>query len=234
MKKSDSVTYYCFIQDHSGSMSNKKQLAINNFNEQIATLLKEDDNSIENLISIVEFDDDINCNIDGVELSKIEKMESWWLGGMTSLYDAIGYGIEIIEKKLKNDTRKDKAAIIIVQTDGEENSSSKYKGEEGRINIKKKIDDLEATKIWTFTFLGENIDKSVAMDMGFKLGNIMNHKSDLNSVHNAYYCVTSNLSEYAQSRKAGMTQTMSFYDKEEENDDNDPGRVAEHGNAPDC
>ena len=41
--KANSVTYIGFVQDHSGSMRNNKILATNNYNEQRAKLLKEDE-----------------------------------------------------------------------------------------------------------------------------------------------------------------------------------------------
>jgi Mg-chelatase subunit ChlD len=215
---SKSVTYICFVQDHSGSMEHNRQLAIDNFNEQRAKLLKEDDDTMDNFVTVIEFDDEIHCNIDGEPIANIKEMEKWWTGGMTALYDAIGYAIVLLERKLGNDPRQDKAVLVVVQTDGQENQSSDYQGEEGRKRIKEKIDALEATKIWTFTFLGENIDESVAMDMGFKRGNIMKH--DKHNVAHAYACNTSGLGDFMKSRKRGETQTYSFYAGNNVNNDN--------------
>ena len=218
--ESESVTYICFIQDHSGSMNenNKAELAKDNFNEQRAKLLKEDDETMDSIVTIVEFDDTIHCNIDGVPISDIDKMKNWWTGGMTALYDAIGYGIYLIEKKFNNDDREDKAVLFIVQTDGYENASETYGGEEGRLKLKSRISELEKTKIWTFTFLGENIDEKVATSVGFKTGNIMKHTE--RNVAQAYACSTQGIGDFMKLRKAGSTQTMSFYDKKVENDNN--------------
>ena len=74
--QSESVTYICFVQDHSGSMNEneKDKLAKNNFNEQRAKLLKEDDETMDNLVTIIEFDDDIHCNIDNTPIAEIKKM----------------------------------------------------------------------------------------------------------------------------------------------------------------
>jgi uncharacterized protein YegL len=226
---SDSVTYIGFVQDHSGSMGSlpfdggkgNAELAVENFNEQRAKLLKEDDDTMDMLVSIVEFDDDIHCNIDNTPISEIKEMDKWWTGGMTALYDAIAYCIENIKKKMDNDQRKDKAVLIVVQTDGAENQSKKYNGEEGRLAINKMINELEDTKLWTFVFLGENIDKKVAMDMGFKMSNTMSHKSGARNVAAAYACSTEGLGNFVKSRKMGETQSMNFYDKSLEDNDND-------------
>lgn len=216
----DAVTYFCFVQDHSGSMTDNKELAISNFNEQRAKLLKEDDPTMESLVTIIEFDDQIHCNVDNVPLSDIKEISEWWTGGMTALYDAIGFGINNVKVKMDADNRENKAALLIIQTDGHENSSSDFQGEAGRIRIKKMIDDFEETKVWSFVFLGENIDESIAMNMGFKTGNILSHGGDGQSVSVAYAATSEGLDTYMKSRKRGMTQSMTFYNDSGKNDDN--------------
>lgn len=62
----NSVTYIGFIQDHSGSMNDKSELAMTNFNEQRVKLLKDDDETMDNIVTIIEFDDDIHCVVDNV------------------------------------------------------------------------------------------------------------------------------------------------------------------------
>ncbi len=217
--KPDAVTYICFVQDHSGSMKSKKELAIDNYNEQRAKLLKEDDDTMESLVTIVEFDDQIHCNADNMPISETKEMNEWWTGGMTALYDGIGFGINNVKIKMNADERKNKAALFVIQTDGWENASSDYEGEEGRIRIKKLIDDLEETKLWSFVFLGENIDETTAMNMGFKMGNIMSHGSEGESISAAYAATADNLGTYMQDRKRGMTQTKSFYTISDKNSD---------------
>lgn len=213
----DSVTYIGFCQDHSGSMSNNKKLATDNFNEQRAKLLKEDDDTMDNLVTVVEFDDEIHCNIENMPMGEVKSMKNWWTGGMTSLYDSIAFCINNIKTKMDSDKRKDKAALIVIQTDGQENSSTDYKGEEGRKKINKLINELEETKLWSFVFLGENIDKKVALDLGFKFGNIMNHNSG--NVNMAYNATSVGVGDYLKARKHGLSQTMSFYNDTKTDDE---------------
>jgi hypothetical protein len=207
---SDAVTFICFIKDHSGSMERKIEVSIENFNEQRAKLLKEDDDTIDNLVTIVEFDDTIHCNVDNMPVAKLNKLDSWWTGGMTALYDAIGFGINNIQKKMDADKRTNKAALFIVQTDGGENSSSDYEGEDGRIAINKKINELEETGLYSFVFLGEKIDKEVAQGMGFKMANIMNYDANNNSRKYASAVTSDGLETYMCARKRGATQSMNF------------------------
>jgi len=204
------VTYIGFVQDHSGSMLERKKLAMDNFNEQRAKILKEDDDTIENLVTIIEFDDQIHCNIDNVPVSEVKELKDWWCGGMTALYDAIAFCINNIKEKMERDNRQDKAALIVIQTDGCENQSSDYAGEKGRLAINKMINELEDTKMWTFTFLGENIDQEVAYNLGFKVENTLVFDS-LDTKH-AYNCQTRGLNSYMKLRKEGKTQSMNFYE----------------------
>jgi hypothetical protein len=183
---------------------------------------KDDGDGIENLVTVIEFDDTVHVNMENTPLSTIEPLKNYWIGGMTALHDAIGMGIEIVKQAMDNDSRKDKAAIVVIQTDGMENYSSKYSGEEGRIKIKKMIEELEATGIWTFTFLGEGLEEQVhgtAISLGMKVGNIhaMVTKDDINE---SYMKTNEGMLNYMTARKMGSTQTMSFYNdptkKEEE------------------
>lgn len=207
--EANAVTYIGFVQDHSGSMGVDNKLAIDNFNEQRATLLKEDDETMDNLVTIIEFDDQIHCNVENTPISETKKLVGWWAGGMTALYDAIGNCINTIRLKMDADKREDKAALIVIQTDGHENASSDYAGEEGRQKINKLINELEETKKWTFVFLGENIDQEVAAGMGFKMANTMSHKKS--DTRYAYSVTTDGLKTYMGARKVGETQSMNWY-----------------------
>lgn len=215
MSKPNAVTYICFVRDHSGSMSGNKEISKNNFNEQIAMLKKDDDDSMESLVTVIEFDDDVHCLTDNCPLNLIVDLKDYWIGGTTALYDSIAMGIKNVEKKMADDPRTNKAAILVIQTDGQENASKEYKGEEGRIAINNKINKLEKTKLWSFTFLGSGIDNEVeaaAMTIGIKAGNIMANDGSHKGMTHAYQVSQGGLGDYMQARKRGATQTMSFYD----------------------
>lgn len=223
----NTVTYVCFVQDHSGSMQEptqdkkclKNELATSNFNEQLAKIKKDEDENTENLVSIIEFDDQINSTYDNVPVSEMKSIKHWWTGGMTALYDAIAFGINTVKSKMDKDTRENKAALVIIQTDGQENSSSDYYGEKGRLKLKKQIEELEATNKWTFIFLGENIDKQVAVRMGMNLNNIMSHKGNSNDIQAAYSVTLDSMDNYFSSRKMGVTCAKNFYNTGKKPDD---------------
>lgn len=203
------VTFVCFIRDHSGSMMRKRELAMNNFNEQLQKLKKEADENMEILISVIEFDNKWECTVNNKNVSEVQELTRYWTGGLTALYDAIANGIKLTEDAMKKDPRQNKAALLVIQTDGEENSSSDYSGEEGRLKIKEKIEKLEKSDNWTITFLGENIDSELASSFGMSVGNVMGAKPS--DMVNAYSVQTDGLDKFMSDRKAGFTKTTSFY-----------------------
>lgn len=203
----DKVTYVCFIMDHSGSMLGNGGKAQSNFNEQIETLKKET-GEMETLVTVVEFSDKYKVVTENEKVQFIKKMNSYPCNGMTALYDSIAAGINEVQLAMDKDKRKDKAALVFVQTDGYENSSVEMKGEKGRVKIQELIKGLEDSGIWTIVFLGENIDKAFAGDMGIQAGNTMN----FDSYKVANIQTVNSISGYYSGRMRGETQTKNFYD----------------------
>ena len=204
----DKVQYVCFIMDHSGSMLGNGAKAISNFNEQVKTLQKET-GEMETLVTVIEFSDRYKIPTVNEKVQFIKEMNKYPCNGMTALYDSIAAGINEVQLAMNNDKRKDKAALVFVQTDGYENSSVELKGEKGRVKIQELIKGLEASGIWTIVFLGENIDKSFAGDMGIAMGNTMNFADY--KVANVQ--TVNSISGYYSARRAGETQTANFYDE---------------------
>jgi len=90
--------------------------------------------------------------------------------GMTALLDAVGKTVTDFEAK---DVLKDgDKVLVIVQTDGRENSSSEFRLEQ----ISTMIEEREATKKWSFVFLGAGPDVwTQAGSMGFQRANTVSY-----------------------------------------------------------
>lgn len=219
------VTYVAIISDHSGSMGDpidpstapivlKKTLAMSNFNEQISTLKLESEEGMETIVSVIEFDNEILCPYDNVPIEDVEPLTSYWTRGMTSLYDAIAYGISRIDKHMREDEREDKAALVIIETDGFENSSDDYsKSSGGGKRIKSLIEEMENAGNWTFTFLGAGIDEKFATDLGMVSGNIQTTRAgNMHDTVYAYAAQDVGLKNYMGLRKSGVMASKTFYD----------------------
>jgi len=104
---------------------------------------------------------------------------------------------------------------MVIITDGHENQSSDYKGEEGRKKLKERIEMLEGEGNWTFTFLGANIDVqqvgSVGLSMSF--GNVASFDATAEGVSESSSSISCSTSSYYASRRAGKTQVKDFYNK---------------------
>lgn len=227
--KGEAVTYVGIIDDHSGSMGEviekgkfKSDLAMSNYNEQLATLKKESEEGMETLVTVIEFDNEIICTHDNVPVEDIKPLEDYWTRGMTSLYDAIAYGISRIKKRMEDDERENKAALIIVETDGYENSSGDYHGEEGRQRLQKLIKELEDSGRWTFTFLGAGIDEKLAESLGMCVGNIRSTQAgNLGDTVHAYSVQNASLGDFMKDRKRGVLNKSDFYYSPKVDNDND-------------
>lgn len=160
----NNLTEMVFILDKSGSMSSLEDDTIGGFNSLIEKQKKEEGKA--NVTTIL-FDDQIKFLNDRVDLSNMKKMTSkdYYVGGCTALLDAVGLGIIRtieIQKSLPHHL-KAKHAMIVIMTDGYENSSRIYDYK----HIQKLIHTQKEKYLWEFLFLGARID---AIKEASKLG----------------------------------------------------------------
>jgi hypothetical protein len=231
--KGEAVTYVGFIGDHSGSMGEpvsreevspkKSELAMSNFNEQIATLKKESEEGMETLVTVIDFDNEIICQNDNVDIADVQPLTEYWTRGMTSLYDAIAFGISRIKKRMSEDPRDNKAALMVIETDGYENASSDYAIHDGgRERLKELIKGLEGEGNWTFTFLGAGLDEEFAQELGMAFGNIATTRAgNLGDTVHAYAAQSSGIKSFMGDRKRGVLNKSDFYSSPDVDNDND-------------
>jgi len=142
------------IVDRSGSMNlirDEAQGGLNGFIEDQKKVGKAN-------LTIVQFDNEINCVCDKVNLTEAEEYVLK-PRGMTALLDAIGYVISDKEKY----TSKDGKTIVVVVTDGDENCSKEWNKDKIFKLINERKDDG-----WEFMFLAAGQDAiSTATNYGF-------------------------------------------------------------------
>jgi len=165
-------TLIVFIGDRSGSMGSIIDDAIGGFNEFLKKQKKLEDDAT---MTVVLFDDRYELLYNNVDIQKVKKMtrDVWSPRGMTALYDAIGKTINDVDskiKKLKKSKRPDKIMVVIA-TDGFENSSKEF----NHSDIKKLIKQKEK-KDWIFTYIGADQDAySVGTSFGVSGGNTLTY-----------------------------------------------------------
>jgi hypothetical protein len=161
------------ILDESGSMESCRQQTINGYNEYLNGL-KKDGNPY--LISLSKFDSnpgDVTCRIQYTN-QPIDKapqltMETFVPRGGTPLYDAIGKTVTELAPTVNG-----RPVVVIIMTDGGENSSNEFDNAKVKALIKAK----EAEGNWTFVYLGANQDAwAVGASFGMAAGNTMSYQT---------------------------------------------------------
>ena len=174
------MTVGFLMLDESGSMAGGREATMDTFNEYFSGLAKSDE---EFMFSVSTFSlryDGSNmirplityAAVDGPNCPKLT-VENYIPGGNTPLYDAIGHAIRDIEVRL---TKMKFNPLVIIQTDGRENSSKEF--------TQQVIFDLVKAKQdagWQFIFLGCNMDAmKVSTSMGFARGSTISY--DYNTI----------------------------------------------------
>jgi uncharacterized protein YegL len=158
------------IVDRSGSMKYNRKDVIEGVNIYLDNLEK--DTGVEYYVTMVIFDDKILTLYENVKLNVATRLneENYAPDGYTALWDAMGYTLEKAKEQLEGDYK----AIVIVNTDGKDNESVKYKDTK---KLKSLISELKSTGKWTFTYLGADIDAwGISQQMGGSQGNSFNYR----------------------------------------------------------
>jgi uncharacterized protein YegL len=201
--------YVGIARDHSGSMSGLRTEAMNDYNNIVKQLKKSSEQEgIDTIVSSVTFGiasavkrEAINSSLNAVELLK-----SYTTGGSTPLFDAVGELIEIMESA--PDANDDSVIFLIqVVTDGEENSSGKWKSK-----LSDKIKQLQATDRWTFTFrVPKGYASALANKLNIPIGNIEEWEQTEKGIKESSVKTTKAVSQYFVNAKSGIRGSSSFY-----------------------
>jgi len=134
------------IMDRSGSMHGMQEEAAQSFNRFVE---KQKEASGKAKFSLVQFNHEIFQLCSGVPLEEAPTLDcdTYVPDGMTALLDAVGHTITETKKRLEK--KKDWQVVVMVITDGMENSSKRFLGKE----IKKLITKCEKKLDWKFIFL---------------------------------------------------------------------------------
>lgn len=175
VKAKTKSTSICFLLDESASMEAQKAGAISGFNEYISTLNLEK----KDTFTFTKFNTEEILVHDSVKLEDVKKLtaKNYVPSGMTALYDAIGKTVTAAEKK------KADRYLMVILTDGKENSSKEY----NLTAIQKLLRQKEIEGNWTFVYLSSHADSwKVGQSLGIPLGNIARvHQTDYKATFNA-------------------------------------------------
>ena len=143
--------------------------------------------------------------------------------GMTALTESFCRFIDDIGKELSEmKSERPGKVVMVVLTDGEENSSTGiYAGESGKILLKDKITHQKDVYNWVFFFMGANFDAiNVGKNIGIDQETCINFGADQVNCSNVIRCASQQVSELrglsvSQMRSKDVrNKTSGFTDKQ--------------------
>lgn len=188
------LTEIVFIIDNSGSMYSLIGDTIGGFNGFVK---KQREQEGDALLTTVLFNTTHKTLHDRMNIREVEDMttEQYKTGGGTALLDAIGDTIESVQTRIDDTTvlKRPDGVICVIITDGEENSSVKFKKDQ----IKKMIEHQQKGHGWEFIFLGASMDAvQDARSYGIASANSVTYTADSIGTASAYTCVDKAVSSY--------------------------------------
>lgn len=201
--------HVCFVLDKSGSMWGSESDVKGGF----ASVIKEQkaltDGSCS--VSLFEFDGKVNEVYIGKDVNEIDETNlDYSPGGSTAMNDGICTAIDTIGKWLSDmpeDERPEKN-LIVIMTDGEENSSKEFKIEQ----VKEKIKHQTEKYNWSFVYMGTDITDKTYANTIFEgaTGCVSsftsrdNHMANYSVINNASKCYRSMVSADLDTKYATM------------------------------
>lgn len=168
-----SDTYIGIVVDRSGSMSSIVNDVIGGYN----TFINEQKKLGNAKVSVVRFDDRVEVIHDNVDIHTIPDatVDTFAPRGSTALLDSIKYTVDLANKYINSQINKPSKVMIVILTDGEENSSRECT----RKDIFEIIREHEDKFNWEFIFLAANQDAiKTGSDMGMKATNCMDFSNE--------------------------------------------------------
>ena len=195
----ENFTAIAVIADASSSMTGLTNETIANFNKFL-----NEQKAIpgEAAFSLCTFNTDYRLVHDFIPLQSVEELtnKTYRCSGCTALLDAMGTTIDSLGSKLAAMPEQDRPSkvVVLVITDGEENSSQRYTLEQ----IKDKVTHQREVYSWEFVFIGANIDAITAgTSMGFTAQNSVAYVASAAGTNQLYRSISSNMS----SMRRGLT-----------------------------
>ena len=209
-------TEIVFILDRSGSMGGREEDVIGGFNRMIADQQQKEG---ECFVSTVLFDDVSEVLMNRVPVKDVRPLtdKDYNVRGCTAYFDALGRAIRhhiYIQRCLPEEKRSEKV-LFVVMTDGLENASREYTGE----NLRRLVKEEQDKWGWEFMFIGAGIDAiEAAKDIGIKAEFAINAINDAGGQKLSYACACSAISNLRERRALDRNADGSSFREEIDRD----------------
>ena len=170
------------------------------------------DSDMKTTLSVVRFNQNVedvlvNAPVEGVRWLRAEDYQP---DGMTALLDGVSHAIDGIEKR--GPLGASDAALVIVISDGLENSSQNVTREQ----LVERMQALEATEQWTFSFLMANVDiTDLSVQLGTERSNYADWKATESGVAEMGSMLSKGMDRYLRYRRSGGRSEKDFFAKKD-------------------
>lgn len=202
------------ILDESGSMEPIKTTIIQGFNELVQTIqgIERQFPEQEHFISFISFNglgQKLLHFIDPVSKLKQIDDKTYQPDATTPLFDAMGFSINKLKHSLKGQT--DYNVLVTILTDGEENASKEYSGN----NIKILVEELKQNR-WTFTYIGTDHDvEKIANSLS--INNTMIFEKNDADIKRMFMKEHSARFKYSEKIRLDEDTSSNYFDEKEDN-----------------
>ena len=193
-------------------MESIKKTIIQGFNEIVQTIkgIEKEFPEQEHFISLVTFNGIGQKLLHFIDpANKLEQIDElrYKPDASTPLYDAMGFSITKLKQVLETQTNYN--VLVTILTDGEENASKEYSGND----IKKIIEDLKLNR-WTFTYIGADHDvEKIAFSLS--ITNTMTFQKNEADIKNMFDKEKSARSKFSQKIRMNEETSTDFYEPKE-------------------
>lgn len=209
-------------------MKSLERETVEGLNKQIGTIKGHADQTGDTRVSFVRFNSGINAVYEmrpAVELREIA-YDEYRPGEMTRLYDAVGYTLRQAlneEDRLRNlgEDLSDTAHLVLVVSDGQENSSRDFDGP----RIASMVKEAQDTGRFTFAYLGANQDLADVKKHLNEAWQTTAWKTTRAGTQTAYATSSGATLNYAQMRSSGGTASSNFWGTDKSPDEIDETNV---------
>lgn len=222
-----------FVWDMSGSMASIDDVTREGTRGYLMDLVKEERKLIKDhgdevytRFSLTAFDTVFESWLDNESILDVDidsVIERYQPRGGTALFDAIANTITQLDTSAAG--RKGEKFLVVVMTDGQENSSREYGGLDGRTRLNKLIKKYEKRGNWTFVYLGANVDAyAEAKSMGIYAANTVAYSATPGSAAGTSDIIlaATNMNRYASASASSTLMTDATGGKTDIRDEDDP------------
>lgn len=202
-------TYIGISRDHSGSMQGIAPAAARDYNQNIEIIKEASDSAGQDtVVSVVECRSSVTRSVVNSSINALKPIpeRGYNVGGMTALWDSIGELIEIMEST-PDANDPDVSFLVMIITDGEENTSKKWTISK----LKNKIAQLQKTDRWSFTFRVPRGHARTLLQFGIPEGNILEWDQTSRGMEVSTQATRQAFTQFYSDRAAGVKSTTRFY-----------------------